>query len=520
MTRAAATPCLLWTIPNGSSAGNVLRSGVLARVLDHVGDLRVVLVSPLVADPAFTSEFAHPRVAFERLRAHVPSGLEGRLLSLVQARYLEARTTETIRIKLAAGHAGTGLRYRRVKALVGRALSPRPDSGRWYDVSDRLVGDPDAERLFVRHAPALVAVSTPGLIFAEIPILRTARRRGVRAMAVDLSWDNLTNKLFPIRRVDRLAVWNRTMKREAEDLHGYDADEIDVVGPPQFDRYFNGEPRSSRVEFCRRAGLDPARRILTLTTIPAEAYPRHDVVIDRLVDAIGSGAIAAPCDLLVRLHPRDDLRIYDRYGGTPHVVVEKPFRESARAGDGHSVDVTAENTRHLADTLYHSDVVLNVASTIAIEASIFDTPVVNIAFDQDAAEARPFLTSPLRYYSYTHYQQIVRAGAVRIAKSAGEMIDLVNGYLADPSMDAAGRRRVVVEQCEFTDGRSAERLALAIAAELTGRRVAAAPGAVATRDAAAAIKNEEFGSWNASSRRDAAQRDSVTTNSKFVIPNS
>jgi len=472
MTRAAA-PCLLWTVPNGSSAGNVLRSGVLARVLDHVRDLRVVLLSPLVADPAFTSEFAHPRVSFERLRAHVPSGLEGRLLGVVQARYLEARSTETIRIKLAAGHAGTALRFRRVKAILGRALSPRPDGGRWYDVSDRLVADPDAARLFDRHRPTLVAVSTPGLIFAEIPVLRTARRRGVRAMAVDLSWDNLTNKLFPIRRVDRLAVWNRTMKREAQELHGYGGGEIDVVGPPQFDRYFNGEPRSSRAEFCRRAGLDPARRILTLTTIPAEAYPRHDVVIDRLLDAMRSGAMAAPCDLLVRVHPRDDLRAYDRYAGTPRVVVEKPFRESARAGDGHSVDVTAENTRHLADTLYHSDVVLNVASTIAIEASIFDTPVVNIEFDQDDAEARPFLASPLRYYSYTHYQQIVRAGAVRIAKSAGEMVDLVNAYLADPSRDAEGRRRVVAEQCEFTDGRSAERLADAIAAELTGHKMVA-----------------------------------------------
>ena len=92
-------------------------------------------------------------------------------------------------------------------------------------------------------------------------------------------------------------------------------------------------------------------------------------------------------------------------------------------------------------------------------------------FVQDDAETRPFLASPLRYYSYTHYQQIVRAGAVRIAKSAGEMIDLVNAYLVDPSRDASGRRRVVTEQCEFTDGRSAERLAGLIVRELTGRSV-------------------------------------------------
>jgi hypothetical protein len=484
MTESAL--CLLWVIPNGSSAGNMLRSGVLSRVLDHVRDARVVIMSPLAADPAFTTEFAHPRLTFEPLPPHVPAGLEARLLGIVQARYLEARTTETIRIKLAAGHAGTALRGRRLKALAARLLAPRGMSGSWYDLSDALLRDPFADQAIARHRPALVAVSTPGLIFAEIPVLRAARRGGVKTMAVDLSWDNLTNKLFPIRKVDRLVVWNQTMRREAHELHGYALSDVDVAGPPQFDRYFNGEPRSSRVEFCRRTGLDPARRILTLTTIPAEAYPRHDIVIDCLLEAIRAGRIVRACDLLVRLHPRDDLRKYEKYVGVPHLAIEKPFRETARSSDGHGVDVMTENTRHLADTLCHSDVVINVASTIAIEASIFDTPVVNIAFDEDDAEARPFLTSPLRYYSYTHYQQIVRAGAARIAKSPTDLVDLVNRYLDDRSIDAAGRRRVVQEQCEFTDGRSAERVARLIASQLTGRAIPAddaGSGAAASVDA-------------------------------------
>jgi hypothetical protein len=467
---------LLWSVPNGSSAGNVLRSGVLARILDRATDASVVLVSPLAADPAFTSEFAHPRVSFEPLPSHVPAGLEARLLGIIQARYLETRTTETLRIKLAASDTGRALRRRRLKAIAGRIIAPHGASGRWYDWTDRLVADRAMQDIFDRHRPTLVAVATPGLIFAEIPLLRTARRRGVTSMAVDLSWDNLTNKLLPIRRVDRLIVWNSTMRREAHELHGYPLEDIDVAGPPQFDGYFNSALRSTRTAFCRRVGLDPGRRVLTLTTIPAESYPRHGLVIDRLLAAIHSGAIRQPCDLLVRVHPRDDLRQYERYAGIAHVVVEKPFRATTRAADGHSVDVSVDNTRHLADTMCHSDVVLNVASTIAIEAAIFDTPVVNIAFDEDDAEARPFLKSPLRYYSYTHYRQIVRAGGVRIARSAGEMIDLVNSYLADPSRDRDGRRRVVAEQCEFTDGRSAERLARVIATELTGYSPGVRPG--------------------------------------------
>jgi len=484
MTRSPG-PCLLWSVPNGSSAGNMLRSGVLARVLEDAADARVVLMSPLVADPSFTREFADPRITFEPLPAHVPSGVEARLLGIVQAHYLEGRKTETLKIKLGAGHPGAAMRARLLKALVGRAISPRDD---WYRWVDRAVSDPAVDAVFARHRPTAVAVATPGLIFAEIPLLRAARRRRVPTMAVDLSWDNLTNKLLPIRLVDRLVVWNSTMRREAHELHGYGLNTIAVAGPPQFDGYFSGEQRTPREAFCRRVGLDPARRILTLTTIPAEAYPRHDIVIDRLLEAIACGSIRPPCDVLVRLHPRDDIARYERYAGTPHLVVEKPFRASARSGDGHSVDVTAENTRHLADTMCHSDVVLNVASTIAIEASIFDTPVVNIAFDQDDADVRPFLTSPLRYYSYTHYQQIVNAGAVRVARSPAEMLDLVNAYLAHPSLDAAGRHRVVMEQCEFTDGKSADRVGRVMAAVLTRRSATSAAPARRNADPVAPVE--------------------------------
>ena len=314
-----------------------------------------------------------------------------------------------------------------------------------------------------------MAAASPGLIFSEIPFLRTARRRSIPAIAVDLSWDNLTNKFFPPRQVERLLLWNSSMRDEAGSLHGYDAQRITVTGVPQFDTYFRG-PRSTRSDFCARAGLDPGRRIVTLATIPSSKFPHHGFVIDRVLDAMASGAIREPIDLLVRLHPRDDERHYERYAGTPHVVVEKPFRRTAtRSGDGMDIDFMAENTRHLADTLHHSDVVLNVASTMAIEASIFDTPVIQIGFDGRPSSNRELVEW---HYGSTHFQKVIRSGAVRVAQSSAELIDLINLYLADPSTDRDGRARIVAEQCEFTDGRSADRVAAAIIRELASGRVA------------------------------------------------
>jgi hypothetical protein len=279
-----------------------------------------------------------------------------------------------------------------------------------------------------------------------------------------LSWDNLTNRYFPPRQVDRLVLWNRTMRDEAHDLHAYDADRIGVTGVPQFDSYFTA-PRSTRAAFCARVGLDPARRIVTLATIPAPKFAHHGFVIERLLEAIDAGAIAEPANVLVRLHPRDDAAPYERFAGRPHVVVEQPFRRTAaRSGDGMNIDFMRENTLHLADTLAHSDVLLNVASTMAIEAAIFDTPVINIGFDGQPGSNQELMDW---HYGSTHFQKVIRSGAVRIAQSPAEMIDLINNYLADPARDRAGRQRIVAEQCEFTDGRSAERVAAEIVRDLT-----------------------------------------------------
>ena len=66
------------------------------------------------------------------------------------------------------------------------------------------------------------------------------------------------------------------------------------------------------------------------------------------------------------------------------------------------------------------------------------------------------------HYGSTHFQKDVRSGAVRIAQSDAELIDLINRYLVAPSTDADGRRRIVEDQCDFTDGRAAERVAAAL----------------------------------------------------------
>src|SRR5262245_26013890 len=140
---------LLMSIPHGGSAGNVLRTGVLRRLLEGDSGLRVVLLSPLVKDPTFLAEFSQPRVTIEDLPAHRPQGLEARLLALVQAGYLTSGVTESVRIRRAEALAKGTIRWMRTKQALARVVAPsmlRPET-RW-NVSDRFVSHPHADDVF------------------------------------------------------------------------------------------------------------------------------------------------------------------------------------------------------------------------------------------------------------------------------------------------------------------------------------------------------------------------------------
>ena len=443
--------------------------GLLNRVLDADRSLKVVLLSPMARDAAFVREFARDRVEIVDLPAHTPSGLEARLLAIVQSGYLSRGQTESVRIRLAEARANGIIRALGIKAAIGRVVAePFTRHGSRYVLSDRWVSHPDMERLFDEHQPTLVVAANPGLVFSEVPLLRTARRRGVFSMAIDPSWDNFTNKLTPVRQVDRLVVWNDIMKAQAMALHGYRAQAIRVAGAPQFDAHFRAGSRSPREQFFRRIGADPSRKLIALTTTPRLLYRHHDYVLRTLVPAMQGRA-----QILVRLHPRDEVDAYREFMNLPGVIIEKPFRDTVTVADGLAIDVMPEHQRHLGDTMCYADVVVNVASTIAIEACIFDTPVVNISFDGPGETS--YVRSARRYYSFTHYVNVTSRGAVRVAQSPDEMVAMVGRYLQDPSLDAAGRRQVVLDQCQFTDGRSAERVIQCVLDELgsAGTRTAA-----------------------------------------------
>ncbi|OGQ24915.1 MAG: hypothetical protein A3C54_08430, partial [Deltaproteobacteria bacterium RIFCSPHIGHO2_02_FULL_60_17] len=441
----------------------------------EAADLRVVVVSPLAREPYFHEEFAARGVAVEPLPKTRGGFLERRLKDLRFYLWSERELTSTFRIKRKTEFSPWGVWWRDLVARRLRGLGITEDRiGRWELAIFRA---PKISRLYDEYRPDAILFTK--LFSTNIHMVKEAKRRGVKTICFLEAWDNLTSK-GPLAVVpDILLVWNQFMKQEAVEYHGFPPDRVRVVGIPQFDVYHDPNKFLSRKDFFERYGLDPSRKLLTYAVAAGEIAPTDPDVIEMLYQAVISGRVTTPAQILIRLHPQTrgrHLEKFNRFRGRPGIAIQ-PAGRVARIQDGW--DPSWDDMIRLSETMYHSNVVLNVGSTISLDAIAFDTPVVAIGFEGDGQ--RDYFESYRRYYDYTHLKRIVESGGLRIAQSFDEMLHAVNRYLKDPSLDARGRERVRAEQFCFLDGRSGRRSARAILTELDLAPAADFPHAQAGR---------------------------------------
>jgi hypothetical protein len=309
--------------------------------------------------------------------------------------------------------------------------------------------------LLRREAPDL-AVFTRLFFSDETPLIRAAARAGVPTLGIVASWDNLTSKGPLLPRVDRLVVWNDRMRDEAVHHHGYRAEDVMVTGAAHHDpAYTERHEFQPRAQFFAKMGLDPGKRLVVYAgedpRISPEA-PRYVEILHRL---IAEGALSFPAQLLLRPHPQDDPRRFETVRRLPGVVFDLPGRPS----DRYWMDMTREHLRHLYETMAHADVVVNVCSSIVLDAALFDTPCICVGFTE---RPHPTFHVTERLFEMDHFRDVLATGATEVVRSEAALRQALERAIAAPGTHAEGRRRLVRELAQFDDGKSGWRTARAI----------------------------------------------------------
>ncbi len=296
--------------------------------------------------------------------------------------------------------------------------------------------------------PSLIVTPTPGFTEMDAEAIVLARKSGIPSVAMDFSWDNLTSNCKHLRKTDYLITWTDGMRKQAIAIHGYDPDRVSVSGIMRFDHYFQDEAgETAREAFLTKKGLDPKEKTILVTTVTRGNYKDEPAIIRELLKARDAGIFPGRPNIFIRIHPKEDnYQEYKDFERFPNVRVERGGHEREK-NLGSRIELDASDLANLKDTLRHSDVVVNYASTITLEAFVFDKPVVNIGFPAYYMNA----------YSFSHYKPVVEAGAMRIAHSMEELLNEVDSYLREPSRDRTERAQAVSEFIGFHDGKSYER---------------------------------------------------------------
>lgn len=250
------------------------------------------------------------------------------------------------------------------------------------------------------------------------------------------SWDNLPSRGMLSVRPERLLVWNELMKEQAVNLHSMEEDKVSVVGVPQYEWYRMLSLECNEKSFYKKNNIPDGKRIITYTANASRIFPDEELFVEDLRNYISKQDDLV---LIFRLHPEERKEFYfSRYSNDPHVIISNPdngFRANPTENFG-----SEEAVKDFISLMKYSAVVINLASTITLDAVLFDTPVICPSFNYKLPQNS--WNSASVWYESSHFEEIAKSGAVPIVSSFNELIDEIEIATKNPRFLSAKRQQL------------------------------------------------------------------------------
>lgn len=310
----------------------------------------------------------------------------------------------------------------------------------------------------LREIQPSVLLSTGPFQFEQPAVFAAARKLGIPTLAYIPSWDNISTKARMVFDYDGYIVWSDQEKEELHETYPLSRDRpVYVCGAPQYDIFFQEKFHRSRAEFCAGQQLDPNLPIIVYAIGSPNFLKEHHGAM-HLAKQVEDGVLG-DVQMVVRPHPiHDNAEMQEFFRGFSRV------RLQSSPNAGRKLSERSQDTAQIIEwvnTFRHADVVVNLSSTVTIDAAIFDKPVVNLDFDPQPGQTDQQLIKDVNHL-WTHFKPIAESGGIRLVNDFSELIEAVRLYLKNPELDSAKRRSIAEYVCGHLDGRSGERMARAI----------------------------------------------------------
>ena len=420
---------LLLIITNRYAATNVIHSGLIKCLAE---EYEVYLISDLLGQTEIQEINRHFNVTTYKIDIKIP--VESRSIKLLRllekALFYHFFNIETQKFKIA--ERGIWFRlFLQVTLGFTEFLGLSKILLRFLraEILRRTGNDPLLNPLLAYNFSGVLS-SSP-LDIRENSIVNFLKKNNVTALAMIISWDNLTSKGVINANHDHVLVWNEIMKNEYSRFYAIfnvSNQNIYPTGIPRFDLYFKDiEGNRSKAEFYKRFQIAGNAKIILFATSSITHFPNQTDIVKHLLEYSSQNQNTK---IIIRCHPSDNSERYRQFENHPDLSIY-PLADLENAGFHFSQIPGLDTLYDLYEMLKYCHVCVNIASTIRLEAAVCNKPGISIAYDGDLKV--PFHKSVRRFYAYAHQIPLNAIEIDKLVFSKKELFNALHEALQDSS---------------------------------------------------------------------------------------
>jgi hypothetical protein len=285
------------------------------------------------------------------------------------------------------------------------------------------------EQLLAHEKPDLLFCTNQRLSQALAPVL-AAQSLNIPTATFIFSWDNLP-KGTKLLQTDYYMVWSEHMQNELQYYYPeVSSSQIKITGTPQFEAHYDTALLQSREDFFAEHHLDLSNKYLCFSGDDITTSPNDPVYLADVAAAVRRlNETGYALGILFRRCPVDFSNRYDavleEYKDCIVAVAPKWEKQGA---EWNTILPTQADTILLANTIYHTELVVNLGSSMVFDYATNQKPCAYIRYDVPNCPVPDW--SVQKIYNFIHFRSMPSAHAVHWIDSAAAIDQVIANMLS------------------------------------------------------------------------------------------
>ena len=283
-----------------------------------------------------------------------------------------------------------------------------------------------------KEKPAMVFCTNQRIMLAVAPIL-AAQDLGIPTATFIFSWDNLP-KGTKILETDFYFVWSEHMKNELQYYYPHIAEkQIFITGTPQFEIHFDKNVLVSREKFCKEYMLDVSKKYICFSGDDVTTSPNDPTYLNDLSKAVVAlNQKGHNFGIIFRRCPVD---FSDRYDAVLNqfsdLIVSVNPKWEKKKDSWHTILPTKDDLILQMNTIFHSEFVVNLGSSMVFDFAAFNKSCAFINYDVPNVAFPNW--SVKKIYNFIHFRSMPSKNAVFWINSPNDIEQIVERMLSRES---------------------------------------------------------------------------------------